>query len=308
MADRVLIHNVSGAPVGLPNPYRGLLKPGGFAVVDGQVSEIIASFGGPKLVVGVLEFKPTNDPLTYHNPPSVLKSAHWSFQTNTADGYAGGFYEFDGGNNDFSPAVNWGVADIAYGAHVGFVQGAVSGDQITIRVSGRSVDDIGGETGGDTEDVVILAGAADRYFETAKKWTGLVTIETVAGTPVVFNHGWVKYWDYGNRPFVVQGLEAIWDSDSAIAGSDIELIHHSADGWTYQAAGGPLFTALAQRSVDLTDNENRVGFGAWKRLDIVQAVAGADSEGILFRITSAATGVGTQSFRTLNLTIDFLGA
>lgn len=234
----------------------------------------------------------------------AFHSPHWHFSTNATEGWEGGYYDFDSGNNDFSPSVNWGTAGVAYSAHVGFVQGAVSGDQITIRVTGRSVDDLGNETPADTEDVIIAAGAADRYFETSKKWTGQVTIETVAGTPVVFNHGWTKYWDHRNQDFRLRGVEALWESDSAAGTSDIELIHHKATGWTYQAAGGPLNSNVAQRSVDLTDNGHRVGHGAWKRTNLDVDVAGSASEGILFRLTSGSTGGGSQSFRSLNLTVD----
>lgn len=231
-------------------------------------------------------------------------TTHWNLQTNLADGWMGGFYDFDTGNNDFSPSVNWGTANVAYGAHVGFVQGAVSGDEITIRVTGTSFLDDGTETPADTEDVVIAAGAVDRYFETAKKWTGQVTIETVAGTAVVFNYGWVKYWDHRNQDFRVEGVEAIWESDSTDSTSDITVIHHSAAGWTYQAANGPLHVHLAQRSSDYTNNAQRVGQGAWKRTDLMQDVIGSASEGVLIHIESGNIGLGTLSFRSLNVVLD----
>ena len=230
---------------------------------------------------------------------------NWAFSTNATDGWAGGFYEFDSGNDDFSVAATWGTAGKSYAAHVGFVQGAVSANEITIRVTGTSIDDATGETLADTEDIVISAGAANRYFETAKKWNGQVTIVTIAGTAVAFNHGWVKYWDHQNRDFVVTGLEALWDSDSASPGSDIALIHHSSAGWTYQASGGPLHSHVAERSADHTDDDNDLGYGAWKKTGLSVAVNGRNSEGILFHITSAGTGLGSQSFRSLNLGLDY---
>lgn len=233
-------------------------------------------------------------------------SQHWNYATNDADGYAGGFYEFDPGNDDFTTPTLWGTVGKTYGAHLGFIQGAVSVDEITLRLTGNSWDSATGESIADTEDIVIPAGAADRYFESAKFWNGQVTITHLLGTAVAWNHGWVKYWDRQNQDFILTGLECLWDSDSANAGSDIELIHHSENGWTYQAAGGPLHSHVASRSGDLTDQENDTGYGAWKKTGLSQAVEGSNKEGLIFHVESSLPlGLGNQAFRSLNLTVEF---
>jgi hypothetical protein len=240
---------------------------------------------------------------------SAPTSKVWPFQTNETTQYAGGFYEFAATDNDFSPSIMFGDAGVGVAAHFLVVLGAVTVDTLTIRVSGTSITDAGVQTVSDSEDIVIPADTAvDSYFETAKKWNGEVTVEAVSGTAVTANYGWSKYHDFGNTNFRVTGLEALWESDSTDSDSDIVLIHHKADGWTFNSGTEPTPPApIASRSTDHAGQDtHRVGPGAWKRADLEVDIGGADSEGILFCVTSGSLGVGTLSFRTMSLEVEFV--
>lgn len=237
----------------------------------------------------------------------ALTSKSWSFQTNIAGAeYAGGFYDFASTDNDFSPSVNFGTANKSVAAHFMIVTGAVTVDEVTIRVTGNSINDDGVRVQADSEDIVVPANTpVDSFFETPKKWNGQVTVETISGTPVTCNYGFNKYWDFNNQNFTIVGLEALWSSDSNDSSSDIELIHQKSTGWTFNVAAEPTPpTAIVVRSTDHgADNEHQVGNGAWKRANLNLVVNGADSEGILFRVTSGNAGIGTLSFRHLNLEV-----
>jgi len=227
----------------------------------------------------------------------------WFLQTNVTTQYAGGFYIFGATANDFAPALNFGTVDSPVSAHIMIVTGALAVDKVTIRVIGTSIDDDGTRTATDTDDIVVAAGTpANSYFE-SKKFIGQVSIETVGGTPIACNYGWAKYFDMNNTDFVITGFEALWESDSADAASDIELIVHQAVGWTYNAGAPPTVPiVLASRSGDLApEDKHEVGPGAWKRSNISRRVYGSKAEGLLWRVTSGSTGVGSLSFRSLNL-------
>ena len=240
-------------------------------------------------------------------PANLLGSAipAWSFETTSSGvGYVGGFYEFASTDNDFSPSVFFGTINKAVAAHVFVVTGAVPVDEVTITVTGDSIDDNGVRIAGDTDTIVISAGTAiNSYFE-VKKFNGRVTIETTAGTAITCNYGWSKYWDNNNQDFNVLGLEAIWSSEATDSTSDVELLHHLATGWTFNSGSIPTPpTPIAARSTDHGPDVGQVAGeqGAWKRANLTVHVDGTLSEGILWRITSANSGVGNQSFRILNL-------
>lgn len=239
----------------------------------------------------------------------VQESRIWAFQTNETTQYAGGFYEFSGTDDDFNPSITYGDASTSKAAHFMIVTGSATVDQLTVRVSGTSVTDAGVQTGSDSEDIVIPTSTpANSFFETSKKWNGQVTVEAVAGTSVTCNYGWDKYHDVGNTDFQVAGLECLWESDSSDSGSDIALIHHKATGWTFNAAADPTPPApIAVRSVDHSGNNGHsVGPGAWKRTNLSVAIAGSQSEGILFCITSGNTGIGTLSFRQMTCEVTLI--
>lgn len=232
---------------------------------------------------------------------------NWSFSTNsTAPEYAGGFYTFASTDDDFSPLINFGDVNKAVGAHFFVVTGAVPVDNVQITVTGTSVNDAGVRVAADSEIITIPTGTvADSYIETSLKWNGELDIETTAGTAITCNYGFSKYHDFNNQDFKILGFEALWSSDASDSSSNIELIHHTSEGWTFNSGSTPdPPTPIASRSVDYApEDEQRVGQGAWKRSNINAEVNGADSEGVLFRITSGSTGVGALSFRNLSLEI-----
>lgn len=228
---------------------------------------------------------------------------NWAFETNATVGYAAGFYEHASSDDNFSPAVNFGTANVPKSAHVFVVTGAVPANEVTIRVTGTSIDDNGTRIESDTDDIVIPAGtAANSYFE-VKKFNGVVSIETISGTPIACNYGWSKYHDANNNDFELIGLECLWESDATDSGSNIELIHHRADGWTFNGgASATPPTPVVSRAGDFgAENVNAVGPGAWKRADLSTIVRGSEAEGLLFRVTSGSTGIGSLSFRKLDL-------
>ena len=227
----------------------------------------------------------------------------WSFQTNTTVGYAGGFYEHAPSPSNFSAPVSFGVASASVAAHFFVVTGASVSSEVRISITGNTIDDNGVRIPAATTEIVIPAGTpANSYFETPEKYNGNVLIETISGTPVSCNYGYAKYHDAGNRDFVVTGLETLWESDSTDSTSDIELIHHKSTGWTYNPAGTANPPIVYSRSSDhATDINQYVGQGAWKRTNLDLSVNGSGSEGILFRITSGSTGLGSLSFRQLDL-------
>ena len=219
--------------------------------------------------------------------------------------YFGGFYLFH--SAAFTPAAgtNVGTANAAYGAHALVVLGAASTNMV-VRVTGTSITDDAVRTTSDTEDIDTSGGATNAYYETNKKWIGLVSYTLQSGTGVIINAGFSKYWDNNNANFEVTGLEAVWLGGAADSGADIELLHHKATGWTYGAGGTPTTpTAIASMSTDYVTEVAIVSGedGAWKRTNLSENVEGAGSEGILWRITTSANKtfeLGTLLMRTIS--------
>jgi hypothetical protein len=238
-----------------------------------------------------------------------ISAKSWSFETvNAGIDYIGGFYDFFSGDDDFSPAaINFGHADRAVSAHVFVVIGAVPVGLVQITVTGDSIDDLGNPVLADSEVInVPNSSAVGSYFETSKKFNGVVTFQTTLGTAITCNYGWSKYHDSNNTDFTVRGLEALWSSEANDTTSDLALLHHKATGWTFNAGSTPTPpAAIARRTTDLgANNAHANGFpGAWKRTNLNQAIAGSASEGIIVEITSEKAGVGSQSFRLLNFEV-----
>ena len=221
----------------------------------------------------------------------------WAFKSrdgNTGTSYVGGFYMFGSTDNDFNPSTTLGTANAAYGAHAFLVQaaGGGGGTDTVIRVTGTSITDAGVRTTSDTQDLTVDdAGAAGTYYETSKKWIGLVTIAKISGPDLLCNYGFCKYWDSNNTDFTITGFEATWLGAANDSSPDIELLHHKTTGWTYNAGSTPTPpTAIASMATDYvteiqirTDEE-----GAWKRANLSQAIAGSGSEGTIICITTTS--------------------
>lgn len=231
----------------------------------------------------------------------------WSFDSPAgASGtyYFGGFYQFH--TASFTPAAgtNVGTANSAYGAHALVVLGAASTNMV-VRVTGTSITDTATRTTSDTEDIDTSGGSTNAYYETSKKWIGQVSYTLQSGTGVIINAGFAKYWDNDNTNFEIVGLEATWLGGAADSGANIELLHHQATGWTYGAGGSPTTpTAVAAMATDYSTESNIVNGedGAWKRVGLSEPIAGAQSEGLMWRITTTANKafeLGTLLLRTI---------
>jgi hypothetical protein len=163
---------------------------------------------------------------------------------------------------------------------------------MVVRVSGASITDAGVRNGADTEDVDTSGGSTDDYFETTKKWLGQVVYTLQSGTGVAINAGFAKYWDNNNSDFKVVGLEAIWLGCATDTAPNIELIHHSGTGWTYNAGSTPTPpAAIAAMATDHSATEDNVingENGAWKRTNLSTNIGGSGDEGTIWRITTTA--------------------
>lgn len=223
--------------------------------------------------------------------------------------YMGGFYDASAvdANLALGGSVAHGIATVTYGTHAFVVAGAVgTSDKTTgavqLRVSGTSVTEGGVRTTGDSEVVVadIENGSivTDTFLETDKKWVGQVTYTLEndgTGDATVatfdFNYGFNKSDDFGDRDFTIVDFDVVGLGGATDSGFDVELLHHSAAGWTYAAAGFvPGGDVVVQLSVDqATDIELRGGVHfAYKRTGLSTVVVGSGNGGIVIRVTTGA--------------------
>lgn len=233
----------------------------------------------------------------------------WAFATPSgAYGtyYVGGDYEVASSDNDFSGSPTFGSANKARAARFFVVLGAVTVDELTIRVTGTSITDGGVRTASDTEDIVIPSTTpVDTYFETAKKWNGTVTISVQAGTAKTCNYGFCKYWNEYGRDFEVRAFECGWLAGAADSGFDLKLRHHKDTGWTFNSAAAPTPpTPLRVLSTDYSTEKNLAAGerGHWRRTGLSHAIAGSDGEGVLWEIVSGAN----DAVRIGNLSLEIV--
>ena len=236
---------------------------------------------------------------------AAQESISWSLSSlagTSGTYYFGGFYNHASGGDDFTVPPTHGTANGSYAAHAYIVLGLVAVDEITVRVSGTSIDDNGVRVGVDSEDIIIPnTTAADSYFETSKKWLGQITFTHIAGTAKVCNYGFCKYYDHRNQSFTVVGLEALWLAGATDVNVGIDLIHHKSTGWTYVGGG----TATPPSSMASLDTDHGADDsvisgeeGAWKRANLGTMVNGAGSEGTIVRVTTTANNaIESGTFR-----------
>jgi hypothetical protein len=254
---------------------------------------------------GIMEVKNSGDAWI---PLPTASSASWAIRSpagSTGTFYYGGFYRLGSTNSTFVAPVSFGTANVAYAGHAFAVLGEATVDELTIRVSGTSINDQGSTTASDTEDIVIPTSISpNAYYETAKKWLGQIVFTYISGTAKNCNYGIVKYWDNNNSNFQLVGLEVTWLGGANDANPDIKLRHHKSTGWTYNAGAAPTPpTALASMATDygtkkqIANNQN----GAWKRDNLSTTILGGDSEGILFSVTTTAN----NAFANGNISLIF---
>ena len=229
------------------------------------------------------------------------KSFAFQSQASGADEvfFAGGYNLFSG-NDNLSGVTSFGTANVSYAAHFFVVLGETPVDEITITVTGVSINDQGTRNGADSEDIIIPAASSiDDYFETEKKWLGTVGLLASAGTPKQVNYGYSKYWDNNNDDFTLLGFDATWFGG---ASDDVDLViyHHKAAGWTYNAGSEPSPPEVLRMTDDhtVTDDKTASGaFGAWKRDNLSTTILGSASCGmVLSAISSKASSFQIGNF------------
>jgi len=226
--------------------------------------------------------------------------------------YVGGFNQFsstDANLTQSSTTVDFGSINGSYAAHPYIVSGGpgtVDTGVVGLRANFTSITDDGVRTESDTEVLLnditdVTAAALDKYVEVAKKLLGIVEFElfVVSGSPAAysfdFNYGMAKYDDLGNRDFMVTDFEVTGFGDANDSAFDVELIHHPNSGFTYAATGfspydNPIVSLLEDHGTDVRVYNNQ-NF-AYKRGNnsIDQPILGADSEGMMTRITQTSPG------------------
>lgn len=236
--------------------------------------------------------------------------------------YFGGYYEAPAADSNLTqvgPTQTLGTANIAYGAHAFIVASGLGTSNKTtgvveLEVSGTSVNDQGVRVAVDTEIIVVdieTGFAANAYFETVKKWIGQVTFTLQATGDATtfsfdFNYGFAKYDDFANIDFTLRKMDLTGFCGAADSSFVLELLHHTATGWTYNAAAfvpgnGALVTLLGDYST-----EDQLGLDipfAWKRDNLSQVVAGAGAEGILFKVITSVTSAVRYLNANLGVTI-----
>lgn len=229
--------------------------------------------------------------------------------------YIAGYYDAptaDANLNQAGATQAYGDANHAHAAHAFIVAGgagtvaAGAGNQVGIKVTGTSITDNGTRTATDeeviTDDITSLA--VDRYYETAKKWIGAISFELyiVGGAPATysldFNYGLCKYEDLNNTNFQIRGLECVGRAGNNDTGFNITLMYHKATGWTYSAAA--FSTGSSDTICDMNTDyvtEKNLGSGqyfAYKRSNLATRINGADSEGIIIKVTTSANNAVEQ--------------
>lgn len=209
-----------------------------------------------------------------------------------------GSYEFGSSDDDFNPGISFGDPDIAHGSHVFLVQAAgAGGGATTVRVTGVSI--LGGvRVPGDTEDLVVSDSApAGTYYSTAKRWNGEISIAKISGPDLLMNYGLATWYSRGNTDFILTSISAQLFGGANDSGFDMQLLLHSANGWTYVPAGEPIPAAPAASSLTDMTPEHEVANNKewqWTRPTLNLAVAGASGEGIIGPVVSTVNNAITH--------------
>jgi len=231
--------------------------------------------------------------------------------------YAAGFYTApaaDANLTNASTTVTIGTANSPHGAFMFLVAkqaGTTNAGTVSIVLSGTTVDEDGVRVAADTETLVanITTMGVNQYYESTKKWLGTVTYTlTPAGGAAVFaadfNYGKAVYDNLGDRIFHIIEVETFGRAGANDNGFDIQLIKHSATGWTYSAAAfvagsTPVHSLVGDYA---TDNDLVLGERfSWER-DVDIIVNGLNKEGYLYRIITTANKA--VEFMDLNVYVE----
>ena len=199
-----------------------------------------------------------------------------------------GSYDFGSSDDDFNPGVSFGDPNVAHGARLILIQAAgAGGGNTTIRITGASI--VGGvSTPADSEDLVISdAAAAGTYYSTTKRWNGQLSIAKFSGPDLLCNYGLATWYDRGSTNFMVTGISAQLFGGANDSGFDMQLLKHSATGWTYVPAGEPIPSGPVASSLADMNPEHEVANGKewqWVRPELDLIVAGSAEEGVISRV------------------------
>ncbi len=253
-----------------------------------------------------LKHQTDSSPLSFSSPSGAGAATRYA---------GGGWYDFISTDSNLDQAgttQTFGTANVSYAAHASLIAGgagtATGGSGvITIVVSGTSIDDEANRATSDTETIVsdITAMSTDDYFETTKKWIGIITYTLTVGATghtayaADFNYGLSKYEDFANQEFTVTGIQVAGEAGGSDSSFNMILFHHSVADWTYAATGFvPGGTQLANMNTDHVTEVDLVNSEpfAWKRTDLNTDIAGDNGEGLVFRIdTTSARSVESMS-------------
>lgn len=226
--------------------------------------------------------------------------------------YAAGEYNGDAADKNLTQASTTGThgtANEASGARAYFVFGAYAAaggsGSAWVTVSGTSITDAGVRTTSDSEIIVadLSAGVLNQYYQTDSKWIGLLTYTLVCSGACTqttysadFNTGAVKFEDFGTRGkmgYTVTDFEVTGLAGANSAVFNMELLKHSATGWTYHATahvpGNGVIVSLTADYVTETQLINGQPF-AYDRAGIEEFIDtnATIKEGLIIRITTGA--------------------
>lgn len=256
----------------------------------------------------VLSSAPAYKSFTYHARDAA-----------TGVNFSAGFYDSNVADANLTQAsltVTHGGADVPYGAHAFIVSGGngtTDGSDLVLTVTGTSITDAGVRNAADSEVIEATAAtsALDSYYETSKKWIGTITF-TLSSTGGVtfnydFNYGLAKYEDFGNRDFTVTDFEAVGLANANDAGFNVELMEHSATGWTFHATafvpGNGVVVSMNTDYVTETDLDAGEQF-SYKRSGLSTAISGSSGEGILVRVTTGTNNSVSYMDSHIGITFD----
>jgi hypothetical protein len=222
-----------------------------------------------------------------------------AFNTIGAGGYtwlAGNYMPF-AGNSNFTTPATIGDSNEAHGSHVAILTGAQTSDILTITFTGTKISDDSVRTAGHVETLVIPAlTPANTFYQTDAHWLGTVTIARVSGTAVACNYMLIEYWDNTDVDFTLSAFEANWVGGANDTSSNVEIFHYKQTGWTYNAGGPVMPTAIHSMTADFSPEiaiRNQKN-GRYEKKGLSQRIQGSKKEGLMIKITSGAPNVFRQ--------------
>jgi hypothetical protein len=228
------------------------------------------------------------------------------------DHYVGGFYEYSSNEAALTKgsSVLFNLTGNSSDAGYFFIvwgSGGTDGTNITLTVTGDSIDDLGNLTAADSE--VLYSGppgalTLNQKLETTKRWPGSVTCTlTCDGTASTANFNYAKVMyehvhDSVNitwKRFFMTGL-----CDNNDANFDVEVMLHKETGWTYASSGwepttGSLFTMQGDYGATAGIKAGK-NFAYDRVFDTPQTIT--PSEGVVVKVvTSVAKAVAYAQIR-----------